>query len=151
MALWSQDYQKPKTCHLYSFEWGKCNTQYGRSIERSPAFCAKEPIPNRLSHCITAAAVRSPGCVLRHALSACALFGKLFLMLFEQNKQLLWDSCQISLVISNMKFSLKLGEQFWRILCFPIQRERSCTCMPERCFKDGRRVTWLALKGLWWS
>ncbi len=44
-----------------------------------------------------------------------------------------------------MKF--KLGEQFWRIWCFPIQRD-SCTCMPERRFKECHSVTWLALKGL---
>ncbi len=32
-------------------------------------------------------------------------------MLFEQNKQHLWDSCcQISLVISNMKFTRKLDD-----------------------------------------
>ncbi len=72
------------------------------------------------------------------------------LMLFEKNKQYLWYSCcQILLVISNMKFNLNLGEQFWRIWCFPIQRDRNCTCIPERRFKDGRRVTGLALKGLW--
>ncbi len=48
-----------------------------------------------------------------------------------------------------MKFNRKLSEQFWRIWCFPIQSDRSCTWMPERRFKDGRRVTWLALKRLW--
>ncbi len=70
-------------------------------------------------------------------------------MLFEQNKQQLWYSCcQISLVILNMKFNHKLGHQIWRIWCFPIQRDRSCTCIPERCFKDVHRVKWLALKGL---
>ncbi len=51
-------------------------------------------------------------------------------------------------MISNMKFNHKLGEQFWRIWCFPIQSDRRCTWMPERCFKDGRRVTWLVLKRL---
>ncbi len=71
-------------------------------------------------------------------------------MLFEQKKQHLWHSCcPISLVISNMKFNRKLSEQFWRIWCFPIQSDRSCTWMPERRFKDGCRVTWLALKRLW--
>ncbi len=71
-----------------------------------------------------------------------------FLMLFEQKKQHLWDRCcQISLVIPSMKFNHKFGKQFWRIWCFPIQRDRSCTCMPKRRFKDGRRVKWLALKG----
>ncbi len=71
-------------------------------------------------------------------------------MLFEQKKQHLWHSCcPISLVISNMKFNCKLSEQFWRIWCFPIQSDRSCTWMPERRFKDGRWVTWLALKRLW--
>jgi len=48
-----------------------------------------------------------------------------------------------------MKFNRKLDKQFWRIWCFPIQRDRSCTCMPERRFKDGRLVKWLVLKGLW--
>ncbi len=67
-------------------------------------------------------------------------------MLFEQKKPHLWHSCcPISLVISNMKFNSKLSEQFWRIWCFPIQSDRSCTWMPERRFKDGRRVTWLVL------
>ncbi len=70
-------------------------------------------------------------------------------MLFEQKKQHLWHSCcPISLVISNMIFNRKLSEQFWRIWCFPIQSDRSCTWMPERRFKDGRRVTWLVLKRL---
>ncbi len=93
--------------------------------------------------------------VLRHALGLrtgrFSLINKLFITPFEQNKQHLWYSCcQISLVISNMKFNCKLGDQFWRIWCFPIQRDRSCTCMPERHFKDGRWVTRLALKGLWY-
>ncbi len=78
-----------------------------------------------------------------------SLRNKLFRTLFEQKKQHLWYSCQISLVILNMKFNRKLSEQFWRIWCFPIQRDRSCTCMPKRRFKDGRRVTWLVLKRLW--
>jgi len=39
-------------------------------------------------------------------------------------------------MISNVKFNRKLGEQFWRIWCFPIQRYRSCTCMSERRFKE---------------
>ncbi len=70
----------------------------------------------------------------------------------RNTKQHLWYSCcQISLVISNMKFNRKLGEQFWRIWCFPIQWDRSCTCMPKKRFKDGRWVTWLALKGLWFN
>ncbi len=52
-------------------------------------------------------------------------------MLFEQKKQHLWHSCcPISLVISNMKFNRKLSEQFWRIWCFPIQSDKSCTWMP---------------------
>ncbi len=77
------------------------------------------------------------------------LRNKLFIMLFEQIKQHLWHSCcQISLVISNMKFNRKLSEQFWRSWCFPIQSDRSCTWMPERRFKDGRRVTGLVLKRL---
>jgi len=33
--------------------------------------------------------------------------------------------------MSNMKFNRKLGEQFCRIWCFPIQRDRRCTCMPR--------------------
>ncbi len=74
----------------------------------------------------------------------------LFILLFEQKKQHLWHSCcPISLVISNMKFNRKLSEQFWRIWCFPIQSDRSCSWMPERRFKDGRRVTGLVLKRLW--
>ncbi len=78
-----------------------------------------------------------------------SLRNKLFITLFEQKKQHLWHSCcPISLVISNMKFNRKLSEQFWRIWCFPIQIDRSCTWMPERHFKDGRRVTWLVLKRL---
>ncbi len=48
-----------------------------------------------------------------------------------------------------MKFYRKLSEPFCRIWCFPIQSDRSCTWMPERSFKDGRRVTWLVLKRLW--
>ncbi len=80
-----------------------------------------------------------------------SLKNKLFITLFEQKKQHLWHSrCPISLVISNMKFNRKLSEQFWRIWCFPIQSDRSCTWMPERRFKDGRRVTWLVLKRLWY-
>ncbi len=51
-------------------------------------------------------------------------------------------------MISNMKFNRKLSEQFWRIWCFPIQSDRSCSWMPERRFKDGRRVTGLVLKRL---
>ncbi len=54
----------------------------------------------------------------------------------------------ISLVISNIQFNRKLSEQFWRIWCFPIQSDRSCTWMPKRRFKDGRRVTRLVLKRL---
>ncbi len=78
-----------------------------------------------------------------------SLRNKLFITLFEQKKQPLWHSCcPISLVISNMKFNRKLSEQFWRIWCFPIQSDRSCTWMPERRFKDGCRVTWLVLKRL---
>ncbi len=78
-----------------------------------------------------------------------SLKNKLFITLFEQQKQHLWHSCcPISLVISNLKFNRKLSEQFWRIWCFPIQSKRSCTWMPERRFKDGRRVTWLVLKRL---
>ncbi len=81
-----------------------------------------------------------------------SLRNKLFIMLFEQTKQHLWHSCcPISLVISNMKFNRKLSEQFWRIWCFPIQSDRSCTWMPESRFKDGRRVTGLVLKRLWRS
>jgi len=34
------------------------------------------------------------------------------------------------MVISNMKFNRKLGEQFWRIWCFPIYRDR-CTWLLE--------------------
>ncbi len=65
-----------------------------------------------------------------------------YVLSFDQKKQHLWQSCcQISLVISNMKFNLKLSEQFWRIWCFPKQSDRRCTCMAERCFKDGRQVT----------
>ncbi len=79
-----------------------------------------------------------------------SLRNKLFITLFEQKKQHLWHRCcPISLVISNMKFNRKLSEQFWRIWCFPIQSDRSCTWMPERRFKDGRRVTGLVLKRLW--
>ncbi len=33
-----KDYRIPKTCHSYSFEWEKCNAQYGRSTTGSPAF-----------------------------------------------------------------------------------------------------------------
>ncbi len=78
-----------------------------------------------------------------------SLQNKLFITLFEQKKQHLGHSCcPISLVISNMIFNRKLSEQFWRIWCFPIQSDRSCTWMPERRFKDGHRVTWLVLKRL---
>ncbi len=78
-----------------------------------------------------------------------SLRNKLFITIFEQKKQHLWHSCcPISLVISNMKFNCKLSEQFWRIWCFPIQSNRSCTWMPERRFKDGHRVTGLVLKRL---
>ncbi len=78
-----------------------------------------------------------------------SLRNKLFITLFEQKKQHLWHSCcPISLVISNMKFNRKLSEQFWSIWCFPIQSDRSCSWMPERRFKDGRRVTGLVLKRL---
>ncbi len=81
-----------------------------------------------------------------------SLRNKLFITLFEQKKQHLWHSCcPISLVISNMKFNRKLSKQFWRILCFPIQSDRSCSWMPQRRFKDGRRVTGLVLKRLWWN
>ncbi len=147
----------PRCVTLIVLNGEKCNTQRGRSIERSPAYWMKEPIA-KVSASLQlplefSVSTETVG-VLRHALGLCmrtgwsSLNNMLFLMLFEENKQHLWDSCcQISLVISNMKFNLKLGEQFWRIWCFPIQRDKSCTCMPERCFEDGRRVTWLALKG----
>ncbi len=36
-------YRIPKKCHSYSFELGKMK----RSIEQSPDFWVKEPIPNR--------------------------------------------------------------------------------------------------------
>ncbi len=88
--------------------------------------------------------------MLRRALRPAHAQRLIFIMLFEQKKQHLWYSCwQVSLVISNMKCNRKLSEQFWRIWCFPIQTDRSCTRMPERHFKDGRRVTWLVLKRLW--
>ncbi len=44
-----------------------------------------------------------------------------------------------------MKFNRKRSEQFWWIWCFPIP---SCIWMPERRFKDGRRVTWLGSGGI---
>ncbi len=44
------------------------------------------------------------------------------------------------LEISNMKFNCTLARKFWRIWCFPIQRDRRCTCVPETHFKDGHRV-----------
>ncbi len=49
--------------------------------------------------------------------SLCASAKKVFfIMLFEKNKQHIWyGCCQISLVISNIKFNRKLSEQFWRI------------------------------------
>ncbi len=46
LVVYAKDYRIPKTCHLYSFEWGKI-AQYGRSIAGSPAFWMKEPIANR--------------------------------------------------------------------------------------------------------
>ncbi len=103
-----------------------------------------------------------------------------FIMPFDQKKQHLWYSCQISLVISNMKLNHKLSEEFWRIRFFPFKKigaALACLdCMPgldlnpvskliylavhllnERCatsdesrFKDGRWVTWLVLKRLWY-
>ncbi len=36
-----KDYRIPKTCHLYSFEWEKCNAQYGRSV--FAIFCSRSP------------------------------------------------------------------------------------------------------------
>jgi len=75
-------------------------------------------------------------------------------MLFEHKKQHLWHSlCQISLVISNMKFTHKLVEQLWRIWCFPIQRVRCCTCMTEIAAQEAfqrwppSEMTCLKLKG----
>ncbi len=108
--------------------------------------------PEHITHVFSGISVWKRLIGLRMRTGWSSLRNKLFIMLFEQKKQHLWHSCCLnSLVISNMKFNRKLSEQFWRIWCFPIQSDRSCTWMPERRFKDGRRVTWLVLKRLWFS
>ncbi len=137
---------------MYSFEWGKMQRSIWPLDGRKPRLLNE----SQSLIGISAAIVRSPGCYRNNHRSethaqdcACALADSLrntlSITLFEQKKPHLWHSCcLISLVISNMEFNRKLSEQFWRMLCFPIQSDRSCTWMPESCFKDGRRVT-----GLW--
>ncbi len=126
-----------------------------QSHEAPPSELESQSLIGKVS-AVTVAAVRRPSCYRNSQASetcACALVDlaweiRFFITLFEQKKQHLWHSCCLISLIANMKFNRKLSEEFWRILCFPIQSGSSCTWMPERHFKDGRRVTWLVLKRL---
>ncbi len=97
-------------------------------------------------HC---SCVRSPGCYRNSERSETrtgwsSLRNKLFISYLSKRNNIYDSCCQISLVISNMKFNRKLSEQFWRIRCFPIQSDRRC---PRGVSKMA--AEWLVLKRLW--